>query len=623
MSKFSINTDKKIPSDEFIRENMPSFESVAGKVTMMKSPLRRLWQWGGGSAMIIAAAFSVYWFTTDRNNPAVNNSGLKDSTHCINAPIPEIDVPTNTYSFNAQDGGTFVTDNGTKIKVPALAFTDSTGKIHKGPVDLTFREFHKVSDFFRSGIPMTYDSAGTEYTFESAGMFEMLAFGPGGVPLQLAKGKTIDVDMVSYDDDPKFNTYYLDTVADKWEYIEHSTFTPAEVLSDNQESSDDYTFNTAQSQSSAPVETEKFYVRPEKASQSGYVFRAEYDKKLLPELAIYDNVLFQVDEKHQSFDPGLYKVVWSSVNVKKSKLDGLYILKLSRPDTTVKVYARPVFDAASYQTAVKKYNSMMNDDQNARADYKRKSDEIVGNRPQSISQISSILPSENIKGYRSISVATLGVFNCDYPIRVKYENIKPVFTENGNRFVPARIYWCDKSVNAMYETSGSDGNVSFEKGTRIVMWVVDNSGRMAVISEDKFAAATKKSNNPVFELSFLTPREGLKMLNHELYGTKFDDDIPATSEESSFTVQTNTNDLKIECFPNPASTTLNIRYSGSDAESVKIRIISIGGQQMTEINSCEPGKTMTTDVSSYAPGIYFCQLILPSGQSISQRFVRQ
>lgn len=43
-------------------------------------------------------------------------------------------------------------------------------------VKITYREFADPIDFFVSGIPMEYDSAGRKYNFESSGMCEINAY---------------------------------------------------------------------------------------------------------------------------------------------------------------------------------------------------------------------------------------------------------------------------------------------------------------------------------------------------------------------------------------------------------------------------------------------------------------
>ncbi|HRD40305.1 MAG TPA: hypothetical protein PLC65_16880, partial [Bacteroidia bacterium] len=77
-----------------------------------------------------------------------------------------------------------------KIKVPQNAFVNKAGPDIIGDVEIQYREMHDQADIIASGIPMTYDSAGTKYHFESAGMFDIKA-SQNGEQVFLKHGKQI------------------------------------------------------------------------------------------------------------------------------------------------------------------------------------------------------------------------------------------------------------------------------------------------------------------------------------------------------------------------------------------------------------------------------------------------
>lgn len=625
MNKFRINTEQPIPSEDFIMQNKPSLESIVSNAPLVSNPAKRWWRWGGGSAAaVVATVVTVYMLNPSNPDETANTAPVvSDTIHCVEAPIPEINIPAQTYTFNNQDGGAFLTETGTRIRVPANSFADSQGKIIKGPVDLTFREFHKVPDFFRAGIPMTYDSAGVEYTFESAGMFELLAFDGNGNPLQVAEGKNVFVDLVSYDDDPKHNVYYLDTLDDNWEYMDRSVFVPREKMEGTADEPDyTYAYNSQDNNNAENIRTA--LIKPQLSTKGSFLFKAQYDKKLFPELSAYDNVLFQVDESRQSFDPELYKVKWASVTIRKSKMDGLYMLRLERPDTTVKLYARPVFDAAGYQTAMARYNKSTAADQSARAQYNAASQQAVSNRVTGNAEFRyRSTPGMTAPGYRMVSVFQVGIHNCDYP-KKETETIRPLFTEDGTPFVPTRIYWSDKTINAMFEANGSATEINVNKNAAVVMWVVNGEGQMAVISANEFAKATRKTDNPVFDVHFSDAREGLQKLNEELYGKTAapaaGEDIP---ENARIAEKTDVR-IIINCFPNPATSTINIRISGNESFSRStVCIIASDGRLVQTMVPSASDETQSFEISSYPPGIYFVQLRTSDGKSVSQRFVKQ
>lgn len=136
-------------------------------------------------------------------------------TPAIRPPLEGIDVPMRDFTFDASRGSTIRTPSGTEITVPAAALTDEKGKPVKGKVKLQFREFHTPAEILVSGIPMRYDSAGTNYDFVSAGMFEIAAE-QNGKKLKIRKGKTINVELASYQQDEGYSFYQLNPQTGSW-----------------------------------------------------------------------------------------------------------------------------------------------------------------------------------------------------------------------------------------------------------------------------------------------------------------------------------------------------------------------------------------------------------------------
>ncbi len=140
-----------------------------------------------------------------------------EDTPCINPPIKKLDIQSDSYYCENEVGGEFTHSSGSTILVPKNAFVDINGNSLNGKIELRYREFHDPIDFMLSGIPMTYDSAGTEYTFESAGMIEIYGY-QNGQPIELANDKPIRIEMHPKDGSSRFNLYELDTSSGDWEY---------------------------------------------------------------------------------------------------------------------------------------------------------------------------------------------------------------------------------------------------------------------------------------------------------------------------------------------------------------------------------------------------------------------
>jgi hypothetical protein len=112
-----------------------------------------------------------------------------------------------------QEGATVELDSGTRIRVPADAFVDSAGQPVTGAVDLTVREFLNPVETWLGGIPM---SAGDDAVFRSAGMMEIRGTTADGRDVELADGKSLQLDWYSVEDDPGYVTWALDTATGIW-----------------------------------------------------------------------------------------------------------------------------------------------------------------------------------------------------------------------------------------------------------------------------------------------------------------------------------------------------------------------------------------------------------------------
>jgi hypothetical protein len=281
----------------------------------------------------------------------------------------------------------------------------------------------------------------------------------------------------------------------------------------------------------------------------------------------------------------------------------------------VKLYAKPVFAASTYNEAVANYKKSTGDQETATANYKSRSAETVLSKRAEMGYTPN-----NYTGFRTVSVVRTGIYNCDYPLRVNNNCYNVAFREDGQTIVPAKIYWTDKDVNAMYQTEGTSSELCIVKGATIVMWAVDAQSRIAVVSSSDFAKATRKNDNPVFDLVFQESREGLETLHSELYGENY----TASIAENSSQVLSESVLPSVTCFPNPATDVLNVSISGNTgSQNSQLLVINSKGQVIMPVQMTSNNETLALNVTSLAPGIYFLQLSLQNGRSVSKRFVKQ
>lgn len=179
--------------------------------------------WFGASAVVVATVAAVLVYTKVLQ-PDTLPSAPDATTAFVNPPMPEADIKRDVYVLDTERDTTLTHSTGTKLRIPAHAFKDAAGNVVKGKVELHYREFHDVVDVILAGIPMTYDSAGQRYHFETAGMMEISAT-QNGKALFTNADAPIQVNIASRDSRDVFNSYYLDTAKREWQYIATANYT--------------------------------------------------------------------------------------------------------------------------------------------------------------------------------------------------------------------------------------------------------------------------------------------------------------------------------------------------------------------------------------------------------------
>jgi hypothetical protein len=221
------------------------------------------------------------------------------NTSLFTVPFEDIQIETTLYHVNTTKDTVLMYKTGSKIVIPKDAFLDKDGKPIKGEVELSYREFNNAMDVYIAGIPMAYDSAGTEMVFETAGMLEINAE-LQGQSLGVNPANKIEVQMSSFQPGTEYNLYRLDPANGEWTYTGKDK---VEI-----ENSDKF-------MASLP----KVPAVPEKATDNSFSIGDNTGK--YPELNIYKNVLFEpvnnqscgfsgTDIKVKDIGKGMYEVIF-------------------------------------------------------------------------------------------------------------------------------------------------------------------------------------------------------------------------------------------------------------------------------------------------------------------------
>jgi hypothetical protein len=87
-----------------------------------------------------------------------------------------VSLPQFVQNVETSKSTNIKTNTDAEITIPENAFVDKEGKDVKGEVTVKYKEIKSPSDIIIENVDMTYDSAGTTYQFQTAGMFDLRAY---------------------------------------------------------------------------------------------------------------------------------------------------------------------------------------------------------------------------------------------------------------------------------------------------------------------------------------------------------------------------------------------------------------------------------------------------------------
>lgn len=320
-------------------------------------------------------------------NEVVKSNGVEPDVlpPLVRPPLPAADVAYHTFEVDGQKGGYYRLENGSQILVGQEMFVDGQGQAVKGPVQMKYREFHDAADILLSGIPMLYDEKGVKGNFETAGMIEVLAF-QNGEPVHLAAGKSIQIDMRSYESEDNYNLYYLDPERRGWTDIGKAKLS----RKDNK---------APQKVAEKELPEPKRPAKPADIQKNGEIsFSADYTA--FPELKPFKDIRWvAADPEELKAKEGIFAKVWNDVKLERvensSRME--YTFVLSKKGKTARINALPLLQGADYETALAEFNK-----QKARYDKLLAQRVAEGERLQRENEV-----------MRSFAVAKLGIYNCD------------------------------------------------------------------------------------------------------------------------------------------------------------------------------------------------------------------
>ena len=415
-----------------------------------------------------SSSFIRYAFTGIIALTLLRCSSTKNNHASISSPLEGVNVPQEPFSINSEEGGTITTKSGSTIVIPANAFTDESGSPYKGSVQIKYREFHNSMEILTSGIPMSYDSAGSTLQFQTAGMFEINARAKDNSELQIAADKEITVNMASFVDGSQYNFYSLDE-KHGWNYA--GTGKPVKVENPVAKPA------VADSQKALIPP-----VKPREQNEKEKSFNLSFDENEHPELKGFSDVVWQYagqlsDTAHNpNYNNWVFSYAWEKAELGKYNEQSMdFELLLSSKKKTFKTIVCPVLKGKKLKKALKEFDQKM-------AQYHK-----VKTEKENAEKL------EDQKGefLRSFSIKKFGIYNWDCVLsETDRMAINAKFKFDGDIDVPENsltAYLITGSNRSLVKYEFEDWDkFSFNPNSSNKVVVILPGNRIALFSEQQF-----------------------------------------------------------------------------------------------------------------------------------------
>lgn len=465
----------------------------------------------------------------------------------VNPPLANLKPDFETRTLNVNQGGVYEYASGSRVVVPAAAFMNDRGRLVEGEVDILYRELTDYVDFFLSGIPMVYDSAGVKYHLESVGMVEIYAE-QNGRRLQLAPGKTIEVELVSQVMTPmgaalpQYYVYGLDSLSRSWRYegvnqlevlgeelpegaqgperaIQERWMAGMKALNNRFEAAEQAL------ESSVPMPEEPIKPQRKQGNQptieldvADENFVVEGLKGSMQEwISTYRNAIWQISPQSAQYDERAFQVTWESMRLKPVN-NWDYQLTLINGDRQMTLTVNPVLVGEAYGQAMQAYEKAYAEYQTQMAARDNElNQKRIALRQQRTSEEQLLLNQLHteltaagadtdfslIRRVKSRFTADhLGIWNCDRPLMPKGKSLSANFVdESGESFEPCAAYWTSKDRNLVVRFLAQESaQLRMPSDEKHLLWLVTEDHKLAVCRPEEIKLSNQSGEEVTFVL---------------------------------------------------------------------------------------------------------------------------
>jgi len=488
--------------------NPPDFDLMVKNTKAVKAKIlaKKLFIGSGLAATVILA---LIVFTPKNQLP---EDEIVVQKPIINPPSEILDIRYDTLFVDVKNGDTLIFNGCTQIIVPPNGIVTKDDENIES-TRILYREFQNQTDIMLSGIPMTYDSAGVEYLFESGGMFEIKSINPNEkINLETA----LEVKMCSNHQQAGFNVYQLDENNGKWNYIEPVKAEPLEVLESDSFIGEediviDMPLNNLEGNIIFPEEEYKAQVFAKKAPV--LVPEEEFVIYVAPshveDLKLYENIKFKPLASELTKMKKIPQDL-DHLKIEETKENDVYLLTFYFDGNVEKVKCNPVFNNVNdYNKALvefKKEEKAFKEEQIKKAKEReirqreeaKKMAEMVKNTTKNVARIQNNPNAINYgKMIAAFSVNSFGYYNSDRPILIN-ENYRTIIfeVEGENYFIPQlyQYYTNRNAVMVNYSSQNNSTNIKFSIQDECILVAIINDGNnIAMMTQKEFRKAVIKN----------------------------------------------------------------------------------------------------------------------------------
>lgn len=537
--RFNMPTpsDKAIEGHKDFDALMKEFEKTTTTASPAQTrPIYITWMARAAGVAILIGGLA--WVFSINSEKSIETRTIKHfaSQEYVNPPIKGLrDAPTEA-KLVAEKGGAIKSKSGSTYQIAANSLQTQDGQPVTGEVTIKYREMHDYVDFFLSGIPMEYDSAGTKYQLESAGMVEIYAE-QNGEKLAISPERPIQVELISKlplkksEVVPKFNIYQLDIPERNWNFRDVDNVQLVKREEGNKGSEKEILKSIAKKERTAiaSIESEfpepKSPLKPQKANGNDFVFNLDFQgEQILSSESVSADESKRLFEKYQD---AMWQVklgtgvaasdlnqAWDNAQIKPlSNID--FELSLIKDGKPLKVIVNPVMSGEEYQNALEEYQGLLAEYSkelkarngkvsSAIADVK---DKFSNQRNSALANLEAVVddayyPATVINRF---AVTDFGIWNCDRPYLPKGEKIAGSFVDDkNNKFDDHTAFLVDRNRNTViryYATEGTKVKVN-EKSDNL-LWIVTNDEKIAVFRPEDFAKLEESNLEKTFVLDVI------------------------------------------------------------------------------------------------------------------------